>query len=277
MKVKKILVPVDFSENSINALKYAAAMSTDPGVGIFILHVADPESLEPVLHGNLSPEHMFDLINKEDYMSDIKTTFIEKNGPVSKTILNESKVLDIDLVVMGTQGAGNFTKNLIGTNTSAVIGNSDCPVLAVPSEAIFKPVRKVVFAIDITQKEEKIIAELVEYFSKMNTSILLTYVTNKNYQESESALNKITKNVKDKTGYSRLASKLIDSDDFHEAIENFALDIEADLLVMITHHRGVIEALFDPSLTKKFAFHTEIPLFAVSHKRSPVIFFGVPL
>jgi nucleotide-binding universal stress UspA family protein len=277
MKIKKLLVPVDFSDNSLNALKYAVSMERDPGAGIMILHVADPTSLENDLRGNTSPEHMYELLCKEDHMLGVKSKFIMEDGPVASTIINQAKTLDVDMVVMGTQGAGNFTKNIIGSNTSRVIGNTDCPVLAVPAESEFRPIRKVVLAVDLDKKEESTIIDVVGYLSKMNTSILITYVTEKNVEKSEHTLMKIGDLIRKKTGHEKLSCKVIDSDDFHESIGEYIEDINADLLVTITHHRDALESIFDPSRTKRIAIHSEVPIMAISQKRKPIIFFGIPL
>jgi nucleotide-binding universal stress UspA family protein len=277
MKIKKILVPVDFSENSINALRYAVSMSKESGFGIFILHITDPELLENHLHGNLSPEHLYELICKEDFMDGIKSTFILKFGNVAKTIIKEARQLDIDMIVMGTQGAGNFKENLIGTNTSNVIGNTDCPVLAIPSEAIIKPINKVVIAVDLNEKDESKIVELVDYFKAMDSSVFLAYVNDKSVASDENMINDLVKTIKEKTGYKQLVGKLINSENFLMGIENFALNIEADMLVMITHHRSLLESLLDPSNTKKWAIHSQTPLLAVSKTRKPIIFLGVPI
>lgn len=277
MKIKKLLVPLDFSENSLNALKYAASMEKDPGAGIMILHITDPSSLEHELHGNISPEHMYELVCKEDHMQGIKSKLIMKDGPVASTIINEARTLDADMIVMGTQGAGNFTKNIIGSNTSRVIGNTDCPVLAVPAESDFRPIKKVVLAVDLDKKEETAIIDVVSYLSKMKTSILITYVTDKDVDKSERELIKLSELVRKKTGHEKLSSKVIDSDDFYESIGEYIEDINADLLVTITHHRDALESIFDPSRTKRIAIHTEVPILAISQKRKPIIFFGIPV
>ena len=46
MKIKKILTPIDFSENSMNALKYAIDFAKGSGSEIYVLHLSDPDLLE---------------------------------------------------------------------------------------------------------------------------------------------------------------------------------------------------------------------------------------
>lgn len=272
MKIKKILSPIDFSENSINALKYAASFAKSSGASIFILHVTDPDSLVNDLKGNLSPEHLIELIKSEPYLSGIKITSILKNGNISKLILEESIKNDVDLVVMGTQGAGNMTRSLIGTNTTKVIGNTQCAVLAVPAGAIFNSVKKVVLAVDLEHRADNLIEDVVMTMKAQQASVLLAYVGLDLDGRFERDLVKLTDEIKSKSGYNKVLCKVIHSDAFPASLESFALDIEADMLVMITHHRGVFESIFDPSETKMYAYHTEIPLMAIPQHRKPVFF-----
>jgi nucleotide-binding universal stress UspA family protein len=274
MKIKKILVPVDFSENSLNALRYAAAFAKSSGAALFILHVADPDALENELKGNLSPDHMLGLLKESEFLAGIKSTVIFRKGAVSPTILDESHKNDIDLVVMGTQGAGNMKRNLVGTHTTHVIQKSECPVLAVPAEATYNTVRKAVLAVDLEHRSDHLVEELVLLLKIQNAAILLTYVGSDPDGTFERDLQKLSDDLKERTSYQRILCKVIRSDRFPEDLETFALDIEADMLIMITHHRFVFESIFDPSKTRRYAYHTTIPLLAVPHHKTPVFFFS---
>lgn len=273
MKISKILVPVDFSDISINALRYAAAFACASGAGITILHIADPDSIMNDIKGNLSPEHMIELLKAENYMKGIKTESVIKKGKVADLILAEAEKSEAGLIVMGTQGAGTLSRNLVGTNTTKVVGKSKCPVLAIPEEASYTTVRRVVLAVDLHHRADQVISDVVATMKVIGAAVLLVYVDHKEILQHQHELDKLVSEIKAKTGYERIAGKVIKSDQFLVSIENFALDIEADILIMITHHRSILESLFDPSETKSFAYHTSIPLMAVPEVKTPVFFF----
>lgn len=273
MKIKKILTPVDFSENSMNALKYAIDFARGSGAMVHVLHMADPELLENELKGNLSPEHMLDLLRSDKMFAGIKVTTVCKKGKVAEGILEESHKNDIDLVVMGTQGAGNMTRSLIGTNTTKVVGKSECAVLAVPSDATFTGIKKVVLAVDLEHRSDNLIVDIVNTMKAQQAAVLLVYVGIDEDGHFSRDLEALTATIKQNTGYQKVLCKVLHTSDFPDSLENFAKDIEADLLVMITHHRGVLEAIFDPSETKLYAYHTSIPMMAVPHHKKPVYFF----
>jgi len=273
MKIKKILVPVDFSEFSITALKYAAGFAKKSGAGIFILHITDPDSLESELRGNLGHEHLMDVTRKSDFLTGIKTTALFKKGKVASLILEESHRNDIDLVVMGTRGAGNAARNLFGTNTTHVVGKSECPVLVIPDEAVYQPVRKVIMAVDLEQNSDQILEEFINLIKNLNAAILITYVGIDKDGRFERNLEKLTADLKKRTNYEKVVGKIIHSSEFPMSLGDFALNIEADMLVMITHHRGIFESIFDPSETKLLAYHITIPLMVIPQHRIPVFFF----
>ncbi len=271
MNIKKILSPIDFSENSLNALRYAAAYARTTGAAISILYVDSPDDATDALKENLSIDHLMDLLKKSDYLSGIKTNAIFETGNVAALILEAAQKNDIDLIVMGTQGAGNLKRNLVGTITSHVVGKSSCPVLAVPASATYKPIRKVVLAIDLAQRTDKIIEEIVNLVKVQKAAILMVYVGEDKSGRFER--DELTNAIKARTGYNRVVAKLLESSEFPTVLESYSIDIEADILVMITHHRGVFESIFDPSQTKMFAYHTRIPLFVVPHHKTPVFCF----
>lgn len=273
MNIKKILVPIDFSEISLNALRYAADFAQSNGAAIFLLHIADPDSLLNDLKGNLSPEHLLSLVKEERFLTGIKTTSILKKGKIADLILEESRTNDVDLVVMGTQGAGNLTRTLIGTNTTKVVSHSKCPVLAIPGDATWQPVKKVVLAVDLEHRADKSILDVVNTMKKREAAILAVYVGTSNDRKNEAELNRYVEELKIKSQYQKIVAKYIHSELFLGSLENFILDIEADMLVMITHHRGVFESIFDPSVTKRLAFHTQVPLMVIPEIKHPVFFF----
>ncbi len=273
MKIKKILTPIDFSENSMNALKYAIDFAKGSGSEIYVLHLADPDLLENDLKGNLSPEHLLDLLKTDKMFEGIKVTTIHKKGNVSEGILNASQKHDIDLVVMGTLGAGGVHRKLVGTNTTTVVDKSQCSVLVVPSEAKFSSIKKVVLAVDLEHRSDKLIVDIVNTMKLQQASILLAYVGIDEDHHFERDLEKLTDSIKKSTDYKKVLCKVLHTTDFPDSLENFSKDIEADLIIMITHHRGVLESIFDPSETKSYAYHTTIPLMAVPHHKKPVYFF----
>ncbi|MFH1215604.1 MAG: universal stress protein [Pseudomonadota bacterium] len=143
MQVKKILVPIDFSENANHVLEYGAFVAKKFEAELEAIFVAQTfqdysEFFEP---------HMPIVQFEEDLVAGAKermTSFLKENldaaarckgvvlsGDVSETILEYVKEHNIDLVVMGTHGYKGLEKVLFGSIAEKVVKMSPCPVLTI--------------------------------------------------------------------------------------------------------------------------------------------------
>ena len=134
---KKILCPIDYSDSSFNALKYAIEMTIKDSAVLFLMHVFNygglkfetehsPDSetiaiMEKKLRNNI-PQEMRHLIKVE--------TLITVGTPV-EVILTVARDKKADLIVMGTHGRTGITQKLIGSVMERVVRNAPCPVLCI--------------------------------------------------------------------------------------------------------------------------------------------------
>lgn len=151
--IQKILVPLDLSQTSLNALDTAVALAKKHDATILLLNV-----IEPVLHaGEETNSHIEELSNSVDVLTvlegkiqqagNIKTKIIQLEGNVTDTIIKNSLFHRSDLIVMGTHGASGFRSGFIGSNAYNVAKHSSCPVLLVPPNRKYISFKKVVFPV----------------------------------------------------------------------------------------------------------------------------------
>ena len=150
--IQNILVPVDLSETSLNAVSGAVAMAKRHQANLHLLHI-----VEPSFGGNIS-EAVFASDDKSvDILSalagailhtdGIKPSIIQEEGNTSDTIIKTSISRQADVIVMGTHGASGFRSGFIGSNTYNTIKNSRCPVLALPPRKLYAAFRKILFPV----------------------------------------------------------------------------------------------------------------------------------
>ena len=144
--IRKILVPVDFSDPSRAALDYAAELARPFDASIDLLHVWQP----PTFVGTASlPEApsvdagLTDLVRKNaEEVSERFAAEAKKRGlPVrevrcepgvpARAIVEVAKAERYDLIVIGTHGRSGFTHAVMGSVAERVVRHSDCPVLTV--------------------------------------------------------------------------------------------------------------------------------------------------
>ena len=151
--IQKILVPLDLSQTSLNALDTAVALAKKHNATILLLNV-----IEPVLHTTDETNlHVDELTNSANVLtalagtiqqeSCIKTKIIQSEGNVTETIIKNSLLHRSDLIVIGTHGASGFRSGFIGSNTYNVTKHSSCPVLIVPPNRKYLSFKKVVFPV----------------------------------------------------------------------------------------------------------------------------------
>lgn len=154
--IKNILVPVDFGENSLNALETAVAIARLHGATLHLLHVVDNsfDFLSPG-EGYLSRTSITQ--NSSDILQALAGSLTHQHGVVPKatlvegcvyqTIVRESISHNADLVVMGTHGASGPREGFVGTNTYNVFKHAHCAVLAVPGARKWTQFRRVLFPV----------------------------------------------------------------------------------------------------------------------------------
>lgn len=139
INLKKILVPVDFSESSRLALKYAASLAAEYGSQIHCLHVIEEESFHP---GNLSDpletsakweKRSTELLNEfvKNGFGDFDVIRRVQGGMVFETILKYCTDQEINLIILGAHGQGSVVDSWLGGNSYQITRKAPCPVLTV--------------------------------------------------------------------------------------------------------------------------------------------------
>jgi nucleotide-binding universal stress UspA family protein len=144
--MKNILVPIDFSDASKDALAVASTWSAPWKAKLWLVHVTapDPDFVGFRTGPTYVREHRADVLRQEhadlqhmaqelkDQGLDAEALLIQ--GPTTETLLAEIDKLDIDLVVMGSHGRGGLYKAFVGSVSEQVLHMSEVPVLIVPDK-----------------------------------------------------------------------------------------------------------------------------------------------
>lgn len=139
-KLKKILVPVDFSECSNKAVQYAEAMARQFSADLILLHIVEeylPTSELVLVDTTAMLQELRDTAKRDlDTICDqieprIKACTELRCGTPYNEIVRAAKQLDADLIIMSTHGRTGFVHTFMGSTTERVVRHADCPVLVV--------------------------------------------------------------------------------------------------------------------------------------------------
>ena len=138
---RSILCPIDFSNNSRAALRYAAMLARLSDAHLLVLYVNDPllataattrPDAEAILASTENDLCRFVSTAVSKPTPPIAATLLTVAGKPAQEILKAAERHDCDLIVMGYRGVGRASRLLFGSTTGGVVRASSTPVLAVP-------------------------------------------------------------------------------------------------------------------------------------------------
>ena len=144
--MKKILVPVDFSDITTEVLDYAIHMANETEDSITVLHVTAPNPIfpgpdsEPVMSQNYVDEELerekeeLQAITEHIHKHGVDAYSILLQGSIIDTIIEEAKEIHADMIVMGKESHGLLYRTLLGTTSEGVIRRARIPVLIIPEK-----------------------------------------------------------------------------------------------------------------------------------------------
>jgi len=139
--LKKILCPVDHSECSYLALKYAISLALKDEAKLYLMHVVDSRLYDTEIY-KFSPHKLNEIDEskiREDLMKSLPEgttdvleveTLVVKGVPFNE-IINAATEINVDIIVIGTHGRTGLSHVMLGSVAEKVVRKSLCPVLTV--------------------------------------------------------------------------------------------------------------------------------------------------
>jgi nucleotide-binding universal stress UspA family protein len=272
--MKKIIVPIDFSEHSEYALEAASNIARKFNSELIVLHMlelsnailtADSTALgeEAVFYLKLA-EQRFETFLDKPYLEGIEVTPIVKHFKVWSEVNDVANKHNASLVVMGSHGTSGIKEVLIGSNTEKVVRHSDIPVLVIKHNPILFDFENGVFASDFSEDSVAVYLKAKTIFGKLRAKMHLVYVNSPdgNFRSSSEIDKRIANFLKKADGdLEHLSDVNIVSDySIENGILNFANVIGADLIGVATHGRKGLAHFFEGSVSEDLANHSTLPV-----------------
>ena len=272
--MKTVIVSVDFSTTSTNAAEFAANLAAFYGAEIWLYHafqipIALSEFAYPVVdiaEMQKAADHELEVLKKITQGKLRRTIKIHTLAEMNVLQLGLTKLcndLKPDLVVMGLSGKTTLTRLIVGSNTIKAIYELTYPVLVVPPQAEFIPVRKIGFACDYRQVEKTTpVAMLKKFVTDFNAALHVMNVDHHNsfpdakkVQESY-LINELLRDMK-------AEFHSIEATEITEGINWFVDKSKLDWLVVIPKKHRLGEKMFKRSQTKELVYHTHVPILCI--------------
>jgi len=267
MNIKNILIPVDFSESSKNALKAGIVIAKKADAKIHMVNAVH-------IHASMPDGHLIEAI-VGDYEEQVKQSFDELESEVielkdvpheddrfvsylSDAIYSETKQKGIDLIVMGTRSQHTLGERLLGTNAIDVITQSETPVLVIPEDYHgFAPTR-IGFASDFLRVPDygplRILKALGALFG---AEVMVFHIADDITEDEQKQIDKIKESL---SSLPNCSIRIVSADSVIGGIQEFASSHKLDMLTMMPRTHNLFERLFVKSVTKAIAIDIDIPL-----------------
>ncbi len=272
MEVNNILVPVDFSKCSKNALKIAIKIAKKANAKIHIVNAVHVHAPHPSFMESTMIEGVM-----ADYESQVKQSFEELESEIielqdvphdmdkflsylTDAIFSETKTKQIDLIVMGTRSDHDEVEHLIGTHATDIIETSEIPVLVIPENYDQFKLDRMGFASDFLKVVDYKKLEILVWFAKnFNAEVLVFHVTEDANSLTESEERQIEA-IKKKLMEIDASIRTIEANSTMEGILTFIMKHDLDMLAMLPRKHGFFRRLFTTSVTKSLAINPSVPL-----------------
>lgn len=279
--MKRIILPTDFSKNSINAIRYAMRLFEDEESTFYLMNTYTPAiyQAEYVLHspGQIGLGDIYQSESQEQLEKLQARLEKEFNNPKHQLMTHSAfnilvdEVVSVcknekaDLVIMGTQGASGAKEIFLGTHTVHVIKKAKCPVIAIPAEFTFHRPAQVLFPTDYeVDYSEEGFSVLLQLLKQEHSHLHVLHIST-GYELT-------AKQLANKQRLRELLSEIPHS--FHEepsqeiidGINKFQQEHRVHLLAMIRNKHTFLERLFIEPVIKKIGFHVKIPFMVIPYR-----------
>lgn len=272
--MKKIIVPIDFSEYSEYALQTASFLAKNNNAEILVVHMLELSNAvisqsenysqqETVFYLKLAEQKFKQFLSK-DYLKDIKVTPIIKHYKIFSELNEIAREEKASLVVMGSQGTSGIKEIFVGSNTEKVVRNSNIPVLVVKNKPILSNFKKALFACDFSDDDLVPYQKAKDFLTKIDCELQLLYVNTPyaKFKSTKERKEKVSKFLQKAGENLDIVNNIAYVADYtvEKGILEYAKLNNIDLIIMATHGRKGLAHFIEGSISEDVANHSSLPV-----------------
>lgn len=273
--MKQILVPTDFSPTSERALRFAISLALKANYSIILYHVYIQEEIilseanEDRKEYNKKMEEntwkRLQRLKKKVMPSESNVAVFTAMGHTSviRSILRFAKEKQVDLIVMGTQGATGLEKIIVGSVASQIVEKSKIPVILVPEKFELKNPQEIVFASDFHLEDREALSFTLAIAKAFNAHVTVVHLDNQTRNSKQKDFYTYALGLQRTFSESALKFKEIKTGNIKETLQNLDREIPFDMLVMVRRKKTFLEKKFLKNFSKHVACITTNPLLIV--------------
>jgi nucleotide-binding universal stress UspA family protein len=267
--MNSILVPIDFSDCSKDAMNAAFQLACILEAKIEVVHVYDRPvigfvdlKIDHTKHAKLRKEieaKLLGFLSAFDKEGVSIASSILMDIPLNE-ILNQARFKDTTLVVMGSQGASGFKEMLVGSNTQKMVRSAHCPVLSLKNEVSNFALNNIVLASNFYRELELIFPRIEGFLAPFRPTYHLLKVNTPQQFETTRYSESLMEGFAKRFLLTNYTTNVYNDNQVEAGILNFSKACKADAIVIVTHGRKGIEHFINGSLAEDVVNHAHTPV-----------------
>jgi len=280
--MKKLLFLTDFSAHATHAAEYGYNLARQIHSSIILCNIVIIPAETPHSAMLVWPMDDHDTLmeGSMDQLKKLKEHLIQKDKtgfePIVHIMNEEGLVTDrvndivdgnrIDMVIMGTHGSSGLSTLLLGNHARTMIDNTTKPLLLIPEAAKQKPIKKIAYATDFTNKKEDLAAiyTIIKLAKLLNAEVLITHIQDEAPSaEFKKWLDEFLTEISNKANYPGIYYRIVKKIDAQYGLDWLCENGQIDMLAMLHRPHGILSSIITGSHTQKMAKHIQIPLLVI--------------
>ncbi len=289
LSIKKILIPTDFSDNSLKAFDHAILLAKITKAEVVLLHVMEDMMATAHIGNNMSPslmalqnlegnvleyrkEQLNEIIAKLEKENVPKVTPMVVIGRTHREIINALKNTEADIVFMGTHGVSGFREFIMGSNTASVVRDAPCPVLSVQKQPVKSGFKNILVPFSDRPHSREKVMYAIKMAELYGATLHILGIDVENSPEHTKTIELEAAQIKEIIDNHQLqctVKVMSAAYDFDTAL-SYAAKVNADLIVeMGDIEKQNIAEYFSGSFSQQIINHSTIPVLSIHSSFNP--------
>lgn len=279
--MKQILTLTDFSQVAENAVEAAFILANKYGADLTIYHntedgdlimyelVGDPEIEHFTLQNSITspPVTKWKQLAKKH---NVTARYLTGSADFIKKIFDITEILEIDLIVMGSAGAGGRKEIIWGSNTEKVVKHVDIPVLVIKKPITDYRLKNIVFASAFDVKEKEVLKFALNLLKPPSdaTIHLLSIDTSSFFTQPMGLMKSAMGDFEEVVKPFNVKSHFYKDYSINAGIRHFMEEVNADILVMSNKNEKPIKRMISGNNTIKAINYSDFPVLSIDYKQT---------
>lgn len=272
--MKTILFPTDFSPNAIHASTYAGMVAKRMNANVVLLNVYTiptvsdyqlPNEIENFINQNkreaqTNLEEFTKVFLKNTGLAPDRVSTRVEYGYVADKIVDTSRAMEADMIVMGTQGVSDFLDKWLGTNAQKVMKKAVCPVWIVPQKALIQYPKHFLYAADFQEDELLATHKIMEMAEPFGGDCKVIHIHDYFEMNVGHRIEETAHQLSEELDEDVVEVKTLNRASIIEGLETYIRTHKPDVLAMAIHEKSFFDSIFDTSITKHFVQEAHLPM-----------------